>query len=84
MRFKLSKDSTTISCAKYLAQTPLIPVSLKWIDIIDHALTILAITIQGLAPCVELVYIIIPVDKLKAQWNKSLTNSKLATFASTF
>ena len=33
---------------------------------IDHALTLLAITIQNLAPCVALVYII-PVDKVKAQ-----------------
>jgi hypothetical protein len=44
----------------------------------DHALTILAITVQNLAPCVALVYII-PVDKVKAQWNKLLTNSKLIT-----
>jgi hypothetical protein len=47
----------------------------------DHALTIFAIIIQSFAPCVALVYII-PVDKVKARWNKSLTNSKLATFVS--
>ena len=50
---------------------------------IDHALTILAITIQKFAPCVALVYII-PVDKVKAQWNKSLTDLKLATFVSNY
>ena len=48
---------------------------------IDHALTLLAITIQNLAPCVALVYIM-PVDKVKAQWNKSLIGLKLATFVS--
>jgi hypothetical protein len=48
----------------------------------DHALTVLALTVHNFAPCVALVYII-PVDKVKAQWNKSLsTNSKLITFAS--
>ena len=38
----------------------------------DHALTILANIVHNLAPCVVLVYII-PVDKVKTQWNKSLT-----------
>jgi hypothetical protein len=42
----------------------------------DHALTVLALTIQSLAPFVALVYII-PVDKVKARWNKSLTSLKL-------
>jgi hypothetical protein len=47
----------------------------------DHALTILALTVQNFAPCIALVYFI-PVDKVKARWNKSLTNSKLIIFAS--
>jgi hypothetical protein len=42
----------------------------------DHALDILALTIQSFAPCVALVYII-PVDKVKARWNKSLASLKL-------
>ena len=49
----------------------------------DHALTILAIIVQSIAPCITLVYII-PVDKVKTQWNKSRTNSKLATVASNY
>lgn len=50
---------------------------------IDHALTILAGMVHNLAPCVALVYIT-PVEKLKAQWNKSFTNLKSATFASIY
>ena len=50
----------------------------------DHALTILALTIHNFAPCVALVYII-PVDKVKAQWNKLFTNSKFTkSFTSKF
>ena len=49
----------------------------------DHAFTILAIIVHSFAPCVALVYIV-PVDKVKAQWNKSHTQSKSATFASSY
>ena len=51
----------------------------------DHALIILALsTIQNFAPYVALVYII-PVDKVKARWNKLFTNSKFTkSFTSKF
>ena len=49
----------------------------------DQVLTILANIIHNLAPCVALVYII-PVEKVKAQWNKSLTYLKSVTFASIY
>ena len=49
----------------------------------DHALTIVAIIVQSIAPCVTLVYII-PVDKVKNQWSKSHATSKSATFASKY
>ena len=50
---------------------------------IDHALTILAGILHNLAPCVALVYII-PMDKVRAQWNKSLTYLKSETIASIY
>ena len=50
----------------------------------DHALTIFALTIQNFATYVALVYII-PVDKVKARWNKLFTNSKFTkSFTSKF
>ena len=49
----------------------------------DHALMIVAIIVQSFAPCVSLVYII-PVDKVKTQWNKSHATPKSEIFASNY
>ena len=50
---------------------------------IDYALTVLAGIVINLAPYVALVYII-PLDKVKAQWNKSLTYLKSETIGSIY
>jgi hypothetical protein len=63
--FDICKDSKTISCVKPLVLTLIIPACVLEVDRHrDHALDILALTIQSLAPCIALVYII-PVDKVK-------------------